>query len=96
MGIGLSKIKRVTLRLTDVRRSVGWYQSLLDLELYMELTRQGVVRLDVLPCDPAQGRSRGAAALAGLSFSLQVATVSLRRGLRGAPGPWPAVAGWCC
>jgi catechol 2,3-dioxygenase-like lactoylglutathione lyase family enzyme len=44
MGIGLTKIKHVKIPVTDVQRSVAWYQSLLDLELYMEFVEQGVVR----------------------------------------------------
>ena len=44
MGIGVTKIKHVKLPVTDVQRSVVWYQSLLDLELNMEFTEQGVVR----------------------------------------------------
>jgi catechol 2,3-dioxygenase-like lactoylglutathione lyase family enzyme len=44
MGIGLTKIKHVKIPVTDVQRSVTWYQSLLDLELYMEFVEQGVVR----------------------------------------------------
>lgn len=44
MGIGLTKIKHVKLPVTDIQRSVVWYQSLLDLELNMEFTEQGVVR----------------------------------------------------
>ena len=44
MGIGLIKIKHVKLPVTDLRRSVCWYQSVLDLELHMEFVEQGVLR----------------------------------------------------
>jgi catechol 2,3-dioxygenase-like lactoylglutathione lyase family enzyme len=44
MGIGLIKIKHVKLPVTDLRRSVSWYQSVLDLELHMEFVEQGVLR----------------------------------------------------
>ncbi len=44
MGIGLTKIKHVKLPVTDLQRSVSWYQALLDLELHMEFVEQGQVR----------------------------------------------------
>jgi catechol 2,3-dioxygenase-like lactoylglutathione lyase family enzyme len=44
MGIGLTKIKHVKLPVSDLRRSISWYQALLDLELHMEFVEQGVLR----------------------------------------------------
>jgi catechol 2,3-dioxygenase-like lactoylglutathione lyase family enzyme len=44
MGIGLTKIKHVKLPVTDLQRSVSWYQVLLDLELHMEFVEQGQIR----------------------------------------------------
>jgi catechol 2,3-dioxygenase-like lactoylglutathione lyase family enzyme len=43
MGIGLTKIKHVKLPVSDLQRSVSWYQSLLDLELHMEFVERGTV-----------------------------------------------------
>jgi catechol 2,3-dioxygenase-like lactoylglutathione lyase family enzyme len=44
MGIGLTKIKHVKLPVSDLQRSVSWYQSLLDLELHTEFVEEGIVR----------------------------------------------------
>jgi catechol 2,3-dioxygenase-like lactoylglutathione lyase family enzyme len=43
MGIGLTKIKHVKLPVSDLQRSVSWYQSLLDLERHMEFVERGTV-----------------------------------------------------
>jgi hypothetical protein len=43
MGIGLTKIKHVKLPVSDLQRSVSWYQSLLDLELHTEFVEEGIV-----------------------------------------------------
>jgi catechol 2,3-dioxygenase-like lactoylglutathione lyase family enzyme len=44
MGIGLTKILQVKLPVTDLRRSVSWYTSLLDLDLAAEFVEQGTLR----------------------------------------------------
>jgi hypothetical protein len=44
MGIGLTKIKHVKLPVSDLQRSVAWYQSLLDLELRTEFVEDGIIR----------------------------------------------------
>jgi catechol 2,3-dioxygenase-like lactoylglutathione lyase family enzyme len=44
MGIGLTKIKHVKLPVSDLQRSVSWYQSLLDLELRTEFVEDGIIR----------------------------------------------------
>ena len=43
MGIGLTKVKHVKLPVSDLQRSVSWYQSLLllDLELRTEFVEDG-------------------------------------------------------
>jgi catechol 2,3-dioxygenase-like lactoylglutathione lyase family enzyme len=52
MSLGLRRIRHVKLPVTDVRRSMAWYRSLLDLELAAEFAEQGVVR-GVQLMDPA-------------------------------------------
>jgi catechol 2,3-dioxygenase-like lactoylglutathione lyase family enzyme len=41
---GLTRIRHAKVPVTDLRRSVAWYQSVLDLELAAEFAEQGVVR----------------------------------------------------
>ena len=44
MGLGLTTLWQVKIPVTDVPRSVRWYQTLLDLELLAEFVEQGVLR----------------------------------------------------
>jgi catechol 2,3-dioxygenase-like lactoylglutathione lyase family enzyme len=44
MGVGLTKILQVKIPVTDLRRSVSWYASVLDMELVAEFVEQGVLR----------------------------------------------------
>ncbi|HET6298948.1 MAG TPA: VOC family protein [Kribbella sp.] len=48
MGVGLTKIRQVKVPVTDLVRSMRWYQALLGLELVAEFTEDGVVRGVVL------------------------------------------------
>lgn len=54
VAIGLTRIRHAKVPVTDLRRSLAWYQSLLDLELAAEFAEQGVVR-GVQLMDPAGG-----------------------------------------
>ncbi|MEV2268189.1 VOC family protein [Nonomuraea africana] len=44
MALGVVRIRHVKLPVTDLRRSVAWYRSLLDLEVAAEFAEQGTVR----------------------------------------------------
>lgn len=44
MVFDLARIRHVKVPVTEVRRSLAWYRSLLDLELAAEFAEQGVVR----------------------------------------------------
>jgi catechol 2,3-dioxygenase-like lactoylglutathione lyase family enzyme len=52
--LGLTRIRHAKLPVTDLPRSVVWYQALLGLELAAEFAEQGVVR-GVQLMDPAGG-----------------------------------------
>jgi catechol 2,3-dioxygenase-like lactoylglutathione lyase family enzyme len=54
MALGLTRIRHVKLPVTDLRRSLVWYQALLNLELAAEFAEHGVVR-GVQLIDPAGG-----------------------------------------
>jgi catechol 2,3-dioxygenase-like lactoylglutathione lyase family enzyme len=44
MGIGLVKVLHVKVPVTDLARSVAWYESLLDVELTREFVEEGELR----------------------------------------------------
>jgi catechol 2,3-dioxygenase-like lactoylglutathione lyase family enzyme len=52
--LGLTRIRHAKVPVADIRRSVAWYRSVLDLELAAEFAEQGVVR-GVQLMDPAGG-----------------------------------------
>jgi catechol 2,3-dioxygenase-like lactoylglutathione lyase family enzyme len=54
VALGLTRIRHVKLPVTDLQRSLAWYQSLLDLELAAEFAEEGVVR-GLQLVDPAGG-----------------------------------------
>lgn len=54
MTLGLTRIRHAKVPVADIRRSVAWYRSVLDLELAAEFAEQGVVR-GVQLMDPAGG-----------------------------------------